>query len=79
MPYHVEYCRRPEYKVKKREYDLKYRAERQFGEFAEAFMVLSDIEREINDRATRYEIGRDNGTINKAQLRRRQYGESDRY
>lgn len=76
MPRHVEYCRRPEYKVKKREYDLKYRAENEFGEYAEAYIILSDIEREIDSRASRYEIYSANGTLNKALNRRKQYDKS---
>lgn len=71
MPRHVEYCRRPEYKAWKREYDKRYLAEKKFGEFAEVALLLQDIEREVEQRATRYEIYRTNGTLNKAQTRRR--------
>lgn len=71
MPKHVEYCRRPEYKVWKRNYDRRYLAEKKFGEFAKAALLLQDIEREIDERATRYEIYRTNETLNKAQTRRR--------
>lgn len=68
---HVEYCRKPEYKVWKRGYDRCYLAEKKFGEFAKAALLLQDIEREIDERATRYEIYRTNETLNKAQTRRR--------
>lgn len=68
---HNEYCRRPEYRVYKSDYDRHLRAKKQFGEFAEAFLILQDVEREVLERATRYEIGLANGTINKAQTRRR--------
>jgi hypothetical protein len=69
---HNAYCRRPEYVAEKREYDRRLRANKQFGgEFADAFLLLQDIEREIETRATRYEIYLANGTINKAQTRRR--------
>lgn len=39
MPYHVEYCRKPEYRRYKQEYDTKYRAS-DYGEFADAYMIL---------------------------------------
>jgi hypothetical protein len=69
---HNAYCRRPEYVAEKREYDRRRRAVKQFGEeFAESFLLLQDIEREVDARATRYEIGLANRTINKAQTRRR--------
>lgn len=71
MPQHIEYCRRPEYKDWKRDYDSRHLAKKKFGEFAEAALLLQNIEREIEERATRYEIYRANGTLNKAQTRRR--------
>lgn len=71
MPIHVEYCRRPEYKAWKSEYDKRHLARKAFGEFAEVALLLRDIENEIEQRATRYEIYQTNGTINKAQTRRR--------
>lgn len=71
MPKHVEYCRRPEYVAWKREYDRRYLASKQFGEFADVALLLQDLEREVEQRATRYEIYRVNGTLNKAQMRRR--------
>lgn len=54
MPQHVEYCRRPEYKAYKTEYDKKYRAD-EYGPFAEAYMLLLDVERELRSQATKYE------------------------
>lgn len=68
---HNAYCRRPEYVAIKTEYDRQRRARIQFGEFAEAFLLLQDVEQEVLVRASRYEIGLTNGTINKAQTRRR--------
>jgi hypothetical protein len=68
---HNAYCRRPEYVAIKGEYDRKRRAVKQFGEFGEAFLILQDVEREVLARASRYEIGLANGTINKAQTRKR--------
>ena len=46
MPKHVEYCRRPEYKAWKHEYDIQKAAE-EFGEFGEAWRLLLDLEKEI--------------------------------
>jgi len=71
MPQHVEYCRQPKYKAWKREYDRKYRAA-EFGEFAEAYMLTLDLNREIKGRTTRHEIKYQNGCTNKAQRRKRQ-------
>lgn len=73
MPQHVEYCRRPEYKVYKQSYDAQYRAKKLYGEYHEAFLLLLQIDREVEARASKYEIGLTNGTINKAQTRRRNY------
>lgn len=72
MPRHVEYCRRPEYKAWKREYDRRYRAA-EYGPFADAFLVLQDLEAEIAQRASRYEIYTENGLINKSVRRKREY------
>jgi hypothetical protein len=71
MHRHVEYCRKPEYRAKKSVYDRTRRAEQNFGDFSEAALLLADIEREIAERASKYEIYLTNGTINKAQQRRR--------
>lgn len=71
MDRHVEYCRQPEYRAKKSVYDRRRRAEIDFGDFSEAALLLADVEREITERASRYEIYLTNGTINKAQQRRR--------
>lgn len=69
---HVEYCRRPEYRAYKKDYDRKRRAA-EFGEFADSYELLSLIESEIKSRATRYEIYQANGTLNKSLNRRRDY------
>lgn len=74
MPKHVEYCRQPTYRVKKEKYDRKRRAVIQFGkEFADAFLVLQEIENEIDSRIDRNEIYRQNGLVNKSVKRRREY------
>jgi hypothetical protein len=51
MPYHVEYCRRPEYRAKKQTYDRKRRAA-EYGEFAEAFQLTIALNREIKERTS---------------------------
>jgi hypothetical protein len=71
MHLHVEYCRRPEYKAWKREYDRKHRA-KEFGDFAEAYMLTLDLNREIKERTSRHEVKYQNGATNKAQRRKRQ-------
>ena len=70
MPIHVEYCRQPEYRAKKQVYDRKRRAA-DYGEFAEAFQLTIDLNREIKGRMTNEEIKWENRTANKAQFRRR--------
>lgn len=74
MPLHVEYCRRPEYRAWKREYDRRYRAEQDYGEFSEAFLVLQDLENEIAAQASRYDIDMAKGALNKKK-RRSRHGE----
>ncbi len=74
---HAEYCRRPEYKAYKRKYDRQYRA-REYGAFAEAFMLAVDLNREIKKRMTNHEIKWQNKTANKTQFRRRADGKADR-
>lgn len=71
MPRHVEYCRHPRYKKWKRNYDRGYRAKKYFGPFAEAHVLLIDIEKEVAKRASDYEIRLQQGTLNKRQNRAR--------
>lgn len=74
MPKHVEYCRRPEYKAWKKDYDKRFLAKKKYGEFAEAAILLNELESEVNtrseDRFQRYAM---NGILNKKQTRRREY------
>lgn len=70
---HIEYCRRPEYRAWKKQYDRQHRAQKFYGPFADAFLALQDLETEIASRATRTEIYRENGTLNKTQKRKRDY------
>jgi hypothetical protein len=69
MPQHVEYCRRPEYRAKKHEYDRQYRA-REYGQFGDAYLLLVDIQKEVLSRASRYEIDLANGKLNKRRKRK---------
>lgn len=78
MPRHVEYCRRPEYRAWKREYDKQYRAEKEYGEFAECFLLAMEIRDECLSRMSDYEIRLEKGTMNKALKRRRDYERIDR-
>lgn len=73
MPKHVEYCRRPEYVQWKQKYDEQYRAKKLYGEFWQAFLIVVAINEEVLKRASRYEIGYANGTVNKSQNRSREY------
>lgn len=73
MKRHVEYCQDPEYKEWKKKYDSEYRAKRMFGPFWEAYLLTLNIDREVGSRMSDYEVRMANGTINKAQQRRRDY------
>lgn len=72
MPLHVEYCRRPEYRAYKHEYDRK-RNEKEYAEWAEAWRLLLDLEKEIRSQASAYERRVANGYYTRnAQKRRRE-------
>jgi hypothetical protein len=73
MDGHVEYCRHPEYKAYKREYDRRYRAREDYREFWESFLLIQDLDREVHSRMTDYEIRQINETNCKIQKRRRDY------
>jgi len=70
MPRHIEYCRRPEYRVKKQAYDQK-RRDAEYGDFAEVARLTIDLNREIKGRATNEQIKWQSGTANKSQTRKR--------
>ena len=67
---HAEYCRQPEYVAKKREWDRQYRA-REYGKFADAYLLLLDLEKEIRERATSYERRIAKGYYTRDAVRRR--------
>lgn len=72
MPYHIEYCRRPEYRAKKHEYDIAKACE-EYGEWAETWRLLLELEKEIRSQATAYERRVANGYyLRSAQKRRRE-------
>jgi hypothetical protein len=71
MPKHVEYCRRPEYRKYKSNYDRRRRAAI-YGPFADAFQLTIDLNREIKSRSSNYEIRQQNQTGQKAQKRERE-------
>jgi len=69
MPKHVEYCRQPHYKVKKVEYDKRHRSEKNYGEFAEVFLLTEQIFTHIDNRIVKYH----HGLTNKSQIRKRKW------
>lgn len=58
MPYHVEYCRQPEYKKKKQIYDHNRMHGRYKGEWIKTALILDELQKEIRrqmpDRFERY-------------------------
>jgi hypothetical protein len=70
MGRHVEYCRRPEYRAYKADYDRQLRAS-EYGEYAEAYLLLLDLEREIRARSTWYERAKTRGYFTRAAQQRR--------
>ena len=71
-PQHLEYCCRPEYRKWKAEYDLQRRA-KEYGPFADVYLLLLDLDKEIRSQATAYERRVANGYyLRTAQKRRRE-------
>jgi len=73
MARHVEYCRRPEYKAWKKEYDCQYRAKQDYGEFWESAVILIKLDNELDEKMSWYDRQMAKGTLNKANQRRRDY------
>ena len=69
MARHVEYCRQPEYKEKKKQYDRNYRAKLKYGELWEVAVLAMQIQDEVLSKMTRYQIDLESNTLNK-KLRR---------
>lgn len=72
MPAHVEYCRRPEYRQKKKAYDRRHRAENHYGEFSECAILVMEIRDECLSLMSDYDIRLEKGTLNKSQQRKRE-------
>lgn len=70
MPYHVAYCRQPEYVAKKREFDKQQRINK-YADYGEAWRILLDLEKEIRSRATKYERLVAKGYFNRSSIQRR--------
>ncbi|MBO6755435.1 MAG: hypothetical protein JJ902_03860 [Roseibium sp.] len=73
MPRHIEYCRRPEYRTWKREYDRQHRAKKFYGEFWECHLLAMDIRAHCLTVQSDYEMRREKRTLNKTQQRKRDY------
>ena len=71
QPKHNEYCRRPEYRKYKKEYDQEYRNKKMYGEFWEAGVMLTKLDNFIETKMSNYEIRLKNKTLNKALQRSR--------
>jgi hypothetical protein len=72
-PKHAEYCRRPEYREWKREYDRGHRAKTEYGEYWESAILALDIRRACLDLMDDHQIRQQAGTLNKQLKRRREY------
>jgi hypothetical protein len=69
MPLHVEYCRQPQYKEYKKQYDKTRVAKQNYGEFWEASIVCNQLEEIILPE--KHEAKIQKGTYNKSQKRKR--------
>lgn len=78
MPYHVEYCRRPEYRAKKKAYDHVHNAKTTYGPLWEAALLVQDIRAAALARQSDYEIRLAKGTFGKSQKRKRAYDQIER-
>jgi hypothetical protein len=67
MPSHIEYCRQPEYRKYKKEYDEKHRAQKLFGAFWECAIILKNLDNEIDYRESK----RQNKIYNKSTTKRK--------
>lgn len=72
---HLEYLRNPEYRAWKQKYDLKYHAQKKYGEFYECGIILHELEKLIDRRITRQE----NDNHNKSQKRKRAWQQNQNY
>jgi hypothetical protein len=70
MAAHIEYCRSEKYRAYKKEYDLKYRSKKLYGEYAECAIILYKIEHILTPYKIRlrWEKGCGNKTQNRKRL-----------
>lgn len=66
---HNEYCRRPEYRLKKKSYDHAYKLKLKYGEFWEAASTLLKLENKLDSKQIKYDLG----IINKTQKRKEKW------
>jgi hypothetical protein len=67
QPAHNEYCRRPEYRSKKKVYDQQYRDAKNYGAYAEAATALRELANIVDNRQAKSE----QKIFNKSQKRKR--------
>ena len=67
---HLEYLRTPEYRAKKKQYDEALRKS-EYGDFAETWRLLLDLEKEIRSRQSSYERRKARGYYTRASINRR--------
>jgi len=60
---HLEYCRTPEYRKWKSEYDRKHRAKKFYGEFWESAILLNQIEDMIPNREVKQQLQLNNKSL----------------
>lgn len=73
MPYHVEYCRKPEYRTKKKVYDQQYKNQKEYGEYAECAILAEKIKKTIIGMADKANLRTIQGTNNKSKKRKKQW------
>jgi len=73
---HAAYVKTPEYRKWKHEYDQKYHAKKNFGDFWEAFLILKEIDKEIEPEILQVRI--EKGYYNKSQKRKRLWNSMQR-
>lgn len=73
MQRHVEYCRDPKYKEWKKKYDQEYRAKELGGEFWESYLLILQLDKELDEKMSWYDRQMDKGTLNKANQRKKEY------
>lgn len=69
MKAHIEYCRKPEYKKWKKQYDHKFRLKKKYGEYWECASIMVSLDKTLNTK----EIKINQGLINKSQKRKRKW------